>query len=357
MRTALLDYHLPPGRIADHPVRVRRRCRLMRLDRQTGNVSHHLFQDLPLLLKRNDLLVINDTAVIPARLIGQRVPGGGEAEVFLLERTGANRWRAMVRPGRRLRPGATVTFGEKSAYIARIDSAEENGTRVVVFEGRGNFQTWLQQFGAIPLPPYIDRPAMRSDERDYQTVYARHRGAVAAPTAGLHFDRVLAGDLRRHGITMAALTLHVGGGTFRPVRTEQVEDHILDAERYRLPALTQRRIAARRRSGRGRIIAVGTTVTRTLETVARDMAALMPETSTGRRKSFHTVQGRTDLLICPGHRFQLIDGLITNFHLPKSSLLALVTAFAGLEPVMHAYRIAIDSGYRFYSYGDAMLII
>jgi len=346
MKTALLDYRLPPELIATHPPRVRRSCRLLLLDRQTGEVTHHRFSDLPGLLNKGDLLVVNDTAVIPARLLGQRQPGGGEAEIFLLEKLGPHRWHAMVRPGRRLRPATTVTFGDRSEFHARIDTTREDGTREVTFHGRGRFDSWLKKHGAMPLPPYIQRPVTAADVRDYQTVFAAHPGAVAAPTAGLHFDPPLLNRLKKSGIATAALTLHVGAGTFRPIRTETVEDHQLEAEPYRLGTRVLRQILSRRHSGTGRVIAVGTTVTRTLESLWLNGEPPLRSHS-----------GRADLLIAPGHNFRAIDGLITNFHLPRSSLLALVAAFAGLEATMHAYRLAVDSGYRFYSYGDAMLIM
>lgn len=346
MKTSLLDYHLPPELIAERPAKVRRNCRLLRLDRGSGDISHHRFADLPSLLLKNDLLVANDTAVIPARLIGTRHPGGGEAEVFLLERLDPRRWHALVRPGRRLREGAIVTFGNNSAFSAVIESIESDGARTVRFHGQGRFNDWLKRHGAMPLPPYIRRPATKADAHDYQTIFAAHAGAVASPTAGLHFDPPLVTKLRKSGIQIATLTLHVGAGTFRPIRSEHIEDHNLDAEPYSVGAQTIRRILARRYTGKGRVIAIGTTVTRTLETLF----------SSG-DPAIQAHQGRSDLLITPGHTFRAIDGLITNFHLPRSSLIALVAAFAGLDPVLRAYRLAIESRYRFYSYGDAMLIL
>ncbi|MEW5701292.1 MAG: tRNA preQ1(34) S-adenosylmethionine ribosyltransferase-isomerase QueA [Candidatus Zixiibacteriota bacterium] len=363
MKTQRLDYHLPREQIAYHPTSVRRHCRLLRLDRGSGEISHHRFDELPHLLNAGDLLVVNDTAVIPARLLGRRDPGGGAAEVLLLEEVGVRRWRAMVRPGARLREGATIIFPNNghADFSARVETVSADGTRIVEFRGTGRFGDWLRRVGRVPLPPYIARDVESSDRRDYQTVFARHAGAVAAPTAGLHFDRILMDRLRRRRIGMAPLTLHVGAGTFRPITTDRVEDHHLEDERYAIGVATQRRIALRRQSGRGRIIAVGTTVARALEAVAAQgvWSGMASSPSDG---VFAAVAGRTDLFILPGFRCQVVDALITNFHLPRSSLLALVAAFAGqtgndgVGMIMNAYDVAVRDGYRFYSYGDAMLI-
>jgi S-adenosylmethionine:tRNA ribosyltransferase-isomerase len=370
MKTELLDYHLPEHLIALHPSRVRRQCRLLVLDRATGEVAHHRFEELPLLLAPRDLLVVNDTAVIPARLLGHRVPGGGKAEILLLDKKGARTWRAMVRPGAKLRPGAVVEFPRAgdAVYTAAIAEAHPDGTRTVVFKGKGKFDAWLNTVGAMPLPPYIDRPAEPRDKRDYQTIFARKAGAVAAPTAGLHFDAVLIDRLKKQGIDLATLTLHVGAGTFRPITSDCVEDHILDSEPYQIGTVTQKRIW-KRYMGEGRVVAVGTTVTRALETLAvirewprRSLAASMPKKRI-QRQTFEALVGRTNLFIRPGYQYRVVDVLITNFHLPKSSLLALVAAFAaqkggdGLAMVKRAYDIAVREEYRFYSYGDAMLIL
>jgi len=362
VKTALLDYELPPVLIAQHPMRVRRHCRLLRLSRQDGSTAHHRFDELPQLLDRGDLLVVNDAAVIPARLLGQRAPGGGQAEVFLLEKLGRRRWRAMVRPGQRLRDGAVVEFPDRNgdAFAARVESVANDGTRVVTFHGHGQFDVWLKAVGHVPLPPYIDRPDQTRDRRDYQTVFARHPNSVAAPTAGLHFDKPLIARLRARGIALAAITLDVGAGTFRPIKSDRIEDHHMDEERFSISSRTLRVLAARKHTGR--IIAVGTTVTRTLETLAthpqwRKLSERSDSPTQPGSVSVGSVEGRTDLFIRPGCRFALVDGLITNFHLPKSSLLALVAAFAGLDSVMAAYREAVEQQYRFYSYGDAMLIL
>lgn len=355
MKTAQLDYRLPREQIAFHPSTVRRHCRLLRLDRASGAVAHHRFDELPELLRRDDLLVVNDTAVIPARLIGRRRPGGGRTEILLLEKLSHRRWRAMVRPGARLRAGATVEFPPNgcAGFVAQIESAAADGTRTVRFLGEGRFADWLGRAGQVPLPPYIAREVEDTDRCDYQTVFARRAGAVAAPTAGLHFDHVLVNRLRQSRIGIASLTLHVGAGTFRPITTERIEDHPLESERFAIGVATQRRIRARRQSGRGRIVAVGTTVTRALETAAAEGIW---------NDRVRPIAGRTSLFIRPGYRFKIVDALITNFHLPRSSLLALVAAFAGqkgadgVEMILRAYSIAVQSGYRFYSYGDAMLI-
>jgi S-adenosylmethionine:tRNA ribosyltransferase-isomerase len=276
----------------------------------------------------------------------------------------------MVRPGAKLRPGAIVEFSAKSDsdFRAHILESFPDGTRTIRFEGRGRFESWLQVAGAMPLPPYIDRAAEPRDKKDYQTIFARKQGAVAAPTAGLHFDQVLIDRLKRRKIDLAAVTLHVGAGTFRPITADRVEDHVLDSESYLIGTLAQKRIWGRF-IGPGRVVAVGTTVTRALETLAvirdwprRPQAPFMPKKKL-HRQSFEALHGRTNLFIRPGYQFRVVDALITNFHLPKSSLLALVAAFAGqkggdgLAMVKEAYALAIREEYRFYSYGDAMLIL
>ncbi len=370
MKTELLDYHLPQHLIATHPTKVRRQCRLMVIDRRSGTVSHHTFEELPALLEPKDLLVVNDTSVLPARLLGKRVPGGGKAEILLLEKKGARLWRSMVKPGAKLRPGAIVEFPAATAgdFSAHILESHSDGTRTVQFEGNGRFEAWVNSVGAMPLPPYIDRPTEPRDKRDYQTVFAKHTGAVAAPTAGLHFDTVLIDRLKKGGVDLTTLTLHVGAGTFRPITTDNVEDHVLDSESYQIGTLTQKRIW-KRYIGEGRVVAVGTTVTRALETLAviRDWPRKPQSTTMTKKKihrqSYEALHGRTNLFIRPGYQFRVVDALITNFHLPKSSLLALVAAFAshkggdGLELVRQAYDIAVREEYRFYSYGDAMLIL
>jgi S-adenosylmethionine:tRNA ribosyltransferase-isomerase len=364
VKTSLFDYKLPRAQIAEHPTSVRRKCRLLRLDRTTGAISHHSFEELPQLLAPRDLLVVNDTSVIPARLLGHKEGTGGRAEILLLEQIGRRRWRAMVKPGARLRPGARVVFETPTArvrgFTAVIEDTAPDGLRIVVFEGHGRFDDWLQQVGRMPLPPYIARASEPRDQKDYQTVYARHPGAVAAPTAGLHFDQVLLARIRKRRIGVAPLTLHVGAGTFRPITVDRIEDHELHSERYRISGQTQRRLHALRVRGEGRVVAVGTTAMRTLEAIASAGWGKQREAETDAQPAatrFTTITGETNLYIRPGHRFGLVDGLVTNFHLPQSSLLVLVSAFAGHEHVMRAYHEAVRERYRFYSYGDAMLII
>lgn len=371
MKTELLDYDLPEHLIASHPAKVRRQCRLLVLDRRTGTTAHYVFEELPSLLEAKDLLVVNDTSVLPARLLGRRVPGGGAAEILLLEKKGPRTWRTMVRPGAKLRPGANVEFPQQpeGSFKALILESYPDGTRTVRFDGHGRFESWVNSVGVMPLPPYIDRPAERRDNKDYQTIFARHIGAVASPTAGLHFDSVLIESLRKSRIDVTTLTLHVGAGTFRPITTENVEDHVLDSERYLIGTRTQKRIWSRY-IGPGRVIAVGTTATRALETLAvirdwprRPQAAATMSKKKIHKQAFEALDGRTNLFIRPGYQFRVVDALITNFHLPRSSLLALVAAFAGqrggdgLAMMKHAYDIAVREEYRFYSYGDAMLIL
>jgi S-adenosylmethionine:tRNA ribosyltransferase-isomerase len=348
------DYDLPERLIAQQPARERDASRLMVLDRRGGPLEHRVFRDLPSLLRAGDLLVLNDTRVLPARLAGAR-PTGGPIEVLLLERVDeagtsgdATRavWRALSRGlGAGLRARVSFPGGLTAEFLGR-----EPGEEVarVLLEAPGGVDRALREAGRPPTPPYVRRSPddVRAglDRERYQTVYAAADGAVAAPTAGLHFTRELLDAIRARGVTVETLTLHVGWGTFRPVRTDRVEDHVVDPE----PCAIPERLAAAHavaRAGGGRVVAVGTTVTRALEDAAGEDGAPRP----GRR--------RCGLFIRPGHRFRAVDALITNFHLPRSSLLMLVAAFAGRERILAAYREAIGRGYRFYSYGDAMLVI
>ncbi len=347
MRLSDLHYDLPPERIAQHPREPRDEARLLVLDRRTGALEEARVRDLPRWLRAGDVLVLNDTRVFPARLIGRREPTGGLVEVFLVRETAPQTWTALVKPGRRVRVGDRLTFGE-GALQGVVTGRLPDGRRTIAFTCDGDFFALLDRIGRTPLPPYITREAdTPSDRERYQTVYATTPGSIAAPTAGLHFTPELLSTLAEQGVEIIKLTLHVGYGTFQPVRTENLAAHRVEPEVYVVPEATAQRINAAKCAGR-RVIAVGTTSTRTLETVARD----------GADGNFvRAGQGMTDLTIVPGFRFRVLDGLLTNFHLPQSSLLALVVAFGGYESVMHAYRHAVTAGYRFYSYGDAMLLI
>jgi S-adenosylmethionine:tRNA ribosyltransferase-isomerase len=305
-----------------------------------GAERHRRVRDLPALLRAGDLLVVNDTRVLPARLFGRRTPGGGRVELLLAERHGEVEWDVLLKPGRRARPGTRLDIGDD--FEAEVVARGDDGRFRVRFSSP--VEPHLDRLGHVPLPPYIHRPDEAADRERYQTVFAREPGAIAAPTAGLHFDDALLAALDEGGVERATVTLHVGLGTFKPVVAELVHEHRMDAERYVVPPATARAIARARAEGR-RIVAVGTTVVRTLESVA---AAHDGEVPAG--------AGTTAIFIYPGHRFRVVDALLTNFHLPCSTLLMLVSAFAGRERVLGAYREAIERGYRFYSYGDAMLV-
>lgn len=337
MLTADFDYVLPPEAIAQEPL-PRGQSRLLVLDDQ-GPGRHRRIDDLEQILRPDDLLVVNDTQVIPARLFGHR-PRGGRVEILLTEKLDDLKWRALARPGRRLPLGTRV-------ILAPDLEAEVVGTLV---DGKRDFrfsspiEGRLDELGHVPLPPYIVRADTASDRRSYQTVFARHAGAVAAPTAGLHFSEALLVRLAEKGISRAAVTLHVGPGTFKPVSAARVFDHVMDEERYSIDEETVAAIVAAKARG-SRIVAIGTTVVRTLEGNAAANGGKLVAGA-----------GRTRIFIKPGDRFQIVDMLLTNFHLPKSSLLMLVSAFAGRERVLSAYQEAVNAGYRFYSYGDAMLL-
>jgi S-adenosylmethionine:tRNA ribosyltransferase-isomerase len=346
------DYELPGDLIAQHPLKVRDQARLLILDRRRSTLTHARVRDLPSILTSQDVLVINDTKVFPARLLGQRSDTGGKVEILLLRQEWRRRWQALVKPSHSLAVGAEVTFAG-SDWRAIIGIRDASGTRQVDFHGQGDFRTWLARCGRVPLPPYIKRPSTLDvpdlrgelhDSRRYQTVYARHRGSVAAPTAGLHLTRHLLRRLQEKGVDVRAVTLHVGPGTFRPLRSPTVETHIMDAERYSITPDTAVAIEAAKAAGK-RLIAVGTTSTRTLES-AVDADARMCY-----------LEGNTTLFIHPGYRFKVVDGLLTNFHLPRSTPLLLSMALGGRERILSAYHEAIAQRYRFYSYGDAMLIL
>jgi S-adenosylmethionine:tRNA ribosyltransferase-isomerase len=344
---AAYDFDLPAELIAQEPLAERDASRLLALDRASGRVSHHLFRDLPQLLRPGDLLVTNRSRVFKARLLGQR-PGGGAAELLLVRRVAGDVWLALVRPGRRLKPGVTVAIAPD--FSARIEGDEPSRDeplgplrRVRLLAGDGSADLAIERHGHVPLPPYIRRPDAPADLERYQTVYAREAGSVAAPTAGLHFTPALLDALAANGVETASLVLHVGPGTFRPVEADDVREHRVAPELFSVPVETAAAFARARADGR-RVVAVGTTVTRVLETALDPGGRLLAG------------EGETSLVVVPGVRFRAVDALVTNFHLPRSSLLLLVSAFAGRERVLAAYGEAVAARYRFYSYGDAMLV-
>lgn len=353
-RVSEFDFELPSDLIAQVPPDVRGRSRLMGLDRTSGAVTHHHFRELPALLRRGDLLVLNDTRVFPARLLGHREPGGGAVECLLVARVaseggtaGEERWRALVSPGARVGVGTRLVFeGPDGRLDGEVLERAEHGRiiRLTTPDGAAVMSA-IARLGHMPLPPYIKRPDVESDRERYQTVYARHEGSVAAPTAGLHFTPAIFETLDAAGIERTTITLHVGYGTFQPVRVERVADHRMALESFDVGAAAAAALTRARAEGR-RIIAVGTTTTRTLESLTLTADGRVPAAC-----------GETDLFIAPGYQFRLVNGLVTNFHVPKSSLLMLVSAFAGVEVVQQAYREAVAARYRFYSYGDAMLIL
>ena len=338
MKLSDFMYDLPEERIAQTPVEPRDHSRLMVLDRGAHTVEHRHFYDVIDYLNPGDALVVNETRVIPARLYGVRA-GGGACEVLLLKQLAPKRWEALVRPGKKLRPGASVTFGE-GRLIGRIAGTTDAGGRIVDFECEGTFEAALDELGEMPLPPYIHEHL--EDRERYQTVYAKQEGSAAAPTAGLHFTPELLGRIREKGIDIVPVLLHVGLGTFRPVKVENIEEHEMHAEFFEVTPESAQRINAARARG-GRIVAVGTTSVRTLESAAED-GVLMPK------------RGETRIFIRPGYRFQMVDALITNFHLPGSTLMMLVSALYDREHILSAYEEAVRDGYRFFSFGDAMLI-
>lgn len=337
MLTDDFDYHLPDGAIAQHPA-PRGESRLLVMAAE-GSRRHRRTGDLPEILRPGDLLVVNDTRVLAARLFGRRREGGGKVELLLSEKLGPMTWEALAKPGRRLRPGIEVDFAD--GLMARVEGKNDEGRCRFVFSEE--VEPHLETSGHMPLPPYIKRQDDADDKLTYQTVFAQHPGAIAAPTAGLHFDAPLLQRLAAAGIERAAVTLHVGLGTFKPVTADLVHEHRMETERYVVPQATAQAIRRTQDRG-GRIVAVGTTVVRTLESAIRQQGEAL------------TGEGRTELFITPGFDFRVVDVLLTNFHLPRSTLLMLVSAFAGRQDVLAAYQEAIAEGYRFYSYGDAMLL-
>jgi len=352
------DFALSPELIAQQPPAQRGASRLLVLDRSSGAVRDHQFRDLPTLLRVGDLLVVNDTRVFAARLVGRRLPGGGSAECLLVRRVDGDTadhsphssgevWEALVHPGQRLREGSRLEFrGATHLIHGEILRKHFHGRRTVrLWTDGSSLAEAIDAVGHVPLPPYIKRPDVVSDRDRYQTIYAQRRGSIAAPTAGLHFTAAMLEELAAAGVEVATITLHVGYATFQPIRTERVEDHVMGTEHYNV-SVEAAEAVNRALADRRRIVAVGTTTTRTLES--------LPLSKDGRVVAG---SGSTDLFIVPGYRFRVVSALLTNFHLPRSSLLVLVSAFAGRDALLAAYRHAVEQRYRFYSYGDAMLIL
>lgn len=340
MKTSDFYYDLPEELIAQTPLAQRDTSRLMTVDRQSGAVEHHHFHELPDFLRPGDCLILNNSRVLPARLLGQRLPGGGACEVLLLIDRGEKVWECLVRPGKKLRPGAKVSFGD-GALTAEIVGEVEGGNRLVRFDYEGIFLEVLERLGKMPLPPYIKEELQ--DRERYQTVYSKVVGSAAAPTAGLHFTPELLKKIEDMGVGVGYVTLHVGLGTFRPVKEENILDHEMHSEFCTVPPETAELINKTKANG-GRVICVGTTSCRTLESWANEDGTIDPKA------------GWTNIFIYPGYKFKLMDGLVTNFHLPESTLIMLVSAFAGREHVMEAYREAVKERYRFFSFGDAMFL-
>lgn len=339
MKKSDFFFDLPEELIAQTPLQQRDHSRLMLLDKQSGAISHRHFYELPELLREGDCLILNDSRVLPARLLGSRM-SGGSVELVLLRDLGDNRWECLSRPGRKTKPGTKLQFGDDELR-AEVEAVTEGGNRIVRFHYEGIFLEVLERLGKMPLPPYI-KEELQDAER-YQTVYSRELGSAAAPTAGLHFTDELLDQIRAKGIRTGFVTLHVGLGTFRPVKEEEIEDHDMHSEFCMVPEETARLINETKAKG-GRVVAVGTTSCRTLESFAAVDGSMKPSA------------GWTNIFIYPGYRFKCIDALITNFHLPESTLIMLVSALAGREQVLNAYRTAVAERYRFFSFGDAMLI-
>lgn len=342
MRVDEFNYDLPEELIAQTPLENRSSSRLLSLNRKTGKIDHQYFPDIVDILQPGDTLVLNNTRVIPARLIGLKSETGAKIEVLLLKQTEPDVWETLVKPAKRVKPGTELEFGEGLLRATCVQELKAGG-RLLQFSYKGIFQELLDQLGQMPLPPYIT--TQLDDPERYQTVYAQEEGSAAAPTAGLHFTPELLAQLTNKGVELVYVTLHVGLGTFRPVQVERIEDHTMHSEYYQLTEQAAKSLNTAKKEGR-RIIAVGTTSVRTLETIARDNG--------GR---FKASSGWTDIFIYPGFTFQAVDGLITNFHLPKSTLIMLVSAFAGRELTMKAYQEAVKKRYRFFSFGDAMIIL
>ena len=340
MKKSDFYFDLPEELIAQTPLERRDGSRLLHLDKMSGSIEHRHFYDLPEYLKEGDCLVLNDSRVLPARLIGSRSTGGS-VELVLLRDLGEGRWECLSRPGRKTKPGTAISFGD-GELTAVVEDVVEGGKRIVKFNYEGIFLEVLDRLGKMPLPPYI-KEELQDSER-YQTVYSREPGSAAAPTAGLHFTKELLGEIAAKGVRVCYLTLHVGLGTFRPVKEDDIEEHEMHSEFCIVPEETAKTVNETRKNG-GRVIAVGTTSCRTLESFTTDEGILEARS------------GWTNIFIYPGYRFKCVDGLVTNFHLPESTLIMLVSALAGRGQIMNAYRVAVRERYRFFSFGDAMLII
>lgn len=340
MRTRDFYYNLPEELIAQTPIEKRDKSKLLVLDQEKGNIDHKIFSDIVNYLNKGDLLVLNDTRVIPARLFGHREGKDESIEFLLLKRTEGDKWQCLVRPGKKVRPPKKIFFGDNQ-LLGQVLHIEEDGTRLVEFHYEGIFEEILDSLGEMPLPPYIKE---RLEDKDrYQTIYSHYEGSAAAPTAGLHFTEDVFQGLKKKGVNLGFLTLHVGLGTFRPVKAENIDDHHMHSEYYNVPQETSDLIN-KTRANKGKIIAVGTTTARTLESLKVEDGLVMPGS------------GWTDIFIKPGYEFKIVDSLITNFHLPESTLLMLVSALAGRDKILRAYNEAIEKQYRFFSFGDAMLI-
>ena len=338
MKKSDFYFDLPEELIAQTPLEKRDHSRLLHLERNTGHVEHRNFFHLPEYLREGDCLVLNNSRVLPARLFGTR-SGGGVVEVLLLRDLGDGRWECMTRPGKKTRPGTVLNFADEMS--ACVEAVAEGGNRVIQFKYEGIFLEVLERLGKMPLPPYIK--AELQDKERYQTVYSRELGSAAAPTAGLHFTKELLEQLQQKGVNICYVTLHVGLGTFRPVKEEEITDHEMHSEYCVMPEETAAMISKTKKAG-GRVVCVGTTSCRTVESFANDDGSMDPKS------------GWTNIFIYPGYRFKCMDALITNFHLPESTLIVLVSAFAGREEVLNAYQCAVEERYRFFSFGDAMLI-
>lgn len=340
MKLTEFDFELPEELISQHPYEKRDEARLMVLDKKTGAIEHKVFKDIIDYLDVGDCLVLNDTRVIPARLIGEKEDTGGKMEFLLLKRIDIDKWETLAKPGKRAKVGTRYTFGNGELH-AEVISSQDDGSRVIKFEFKGIFEEVLDRLGEMPLPPYIK--AKLENNEMYQTVYSNEQGSVAAPTAGLHFTRELLKQIQDKGIKLAFLTLHVGLGTFRPVKTVNIEDHDMHSEYYKMDQETADIINTAKKNGK-RVIAVGTTSSRTLETIA------------GEDGTVSAKSGWTSIFIYPGYRYKIVDALITNFHLPESTLIMLVSALSSREIIMAAYSVAVKERYKFFSFGDAMFI-